>query len=130
VKHLKRNIFFTLLGGAVLWAILWYQRQFRTYESSALADVTWTVGGEACVAEVRVRDVAGRPVPKVLFGVMNESGGNDAVSDASGLAVIRLGEGDFEGLFMDGKYIVSRPWGYWLKEPNVGRGLKFEVVKK
>ena len=64
---MKRNIFFAILGAAVLWGMLWYQRQFRTYESTALADVTWTVGGEACVIDAAVaRERRQRRAPQAV----------------------------------------------------------------
>lgn len=104
--------------------------QTRSYENTALASTRWEETSSPMVAEVVVVDRMKRPMPGANVRIVNNSGGNSAVTDASGLARIDLGEREVEQLLVDGAVVVDRPYADTLNNPIVERGLRFEVNLK
>src|SRR5687768_3399867 len=108
----RRRLFILAAVVAVLVAAggaAWLQRHLRSYESNALADVSWTSGGTPFRARVTVIDASGAPVAGANVHVDNNSGGNDATTDAAGVAVIDLGEPEVEAIEVNGSRVMHRP---------------------
>ncbi len=125
-----------LIGGLIILVIavllVWgaVRYQIRPYESGPRAEVSWVEGGTPGIVRVAVRDATGETAPGVSVHVLNESGGNVATTDESGISSHQMGEAEFTGLSIDGVWVVKRPHAYMLGEPNVNAGLLIEVRKK
>ena len=120
-----------VVSGCVLY------RQERSYESSTVAETWWRAGMkspgvEGNWARVTVFDDKWRPVPGAKINVENVAGGNEATTDANGVAMVGfLNEGTISALYVNGSRVVDRPYAYFLGTPNVATGLiNFEVKLK
>ncbi len=117
-------IFASLIG-------LWYWRQCRSYESNRIAEASWLETGKPMVALVTVSDQNGSPLAGVDVGIMNDSGGNSETTDAKGVATVQLGEGEFNGVQLNGKQVVNRPYSGTLPgSPSVSHGMQIKIVVK
>lgn len=110
----------------------WYWKQTSQYESSAYADVSWSIGGRPYIFSCTVLDAEDNPVPNVSVSFLSNSGWTPSggATDAQGCIEVRSGEYDVQGIRVNGKQIMNRPSAYWLNEPDVSRGLKVMIVLK
>ena len=81
---------------------------------------------------IRVTDAAGRPVPSVPVDVDNSSGGNDGVTDQTGVATLSMGETDVLGITVSGIRVMNRDrlLSRLLEFPSVSDGLQVSVRLK
>ena len=130
MRRRKLSIASFVIAGLLVAPAIWLYRQLRSHESSAAADVRWTVGGQPGIVRVTVRDAAGKLVAGADVHASNESGGSGGTTDGRGVAEIEVAESEFTGLSLDRKPIVVRSHAYLLGSPNVKGGLLIDVVKK
>ena len=129
---IKRVLFVALFLFLIMLTCiaLLLHREFRSFESGPIADVTWKQGGTPLCVDISLRDVNGLPVPGVFVAVDNSSGGDGETTDGLGHAHICLGEQDFMGLELNNVRVVDRPWADMGVGPHLKKGLAVDVVLK
>jgi hypothetical protein len=116
-----------LLGASIIVGSVLLYRQLRPYESNQIAMVSWSEGGTPYSVQVTVLSANGTPVAGANVHIHNNSGGNDATTDANGLAVVQVSEPEVTRIDVGNKSVLSREY---LGEPNVSRGLTVHVQMK
>jgi hypothetical protein len=92
--------------------------------------VTWSTGGEPHTIIFHVTR-GGRPVSGVALDTESTSGiTGEELTDESGSAVLRPGEGKVVSIYIDHRQILLRPVppGGWFFLPSCHRGLTFHVA--
>ena len=92
--------------------------------------ITWSTGGEPFTIIFHVTS-EGRPVPGVALDTESTSGTTgEELTDESGTAVFRPGEGEVVCIYIDHRKILLRPVppGEWFFLPSCHKGLTFHVV--
>ncbi|MEX0701581.1 MAG: hypothetical protein WD069_05735 [Planctomycetales bacterium] len=83
---MKRTLL--ILAAAIVagcaWPAYFLWTELRPYESNAIADSSWTAGGEPYHVTVRVTDADGSPLSGVDVDLEDPSGGGAGTTDANG----------------------------------------------
>lgn len=103
---------------------------YQDYERSASAFVILSKGVLPFVAHVRVLNPAGDAAAGAEIDIRNNAGGNHAITDELGKAVINLAEYDVQEILLDNVSVFSRPNSYFNGFPHVKEGLQVLIIKR
>ncbi len=129
---LSRKLVLLILGAVLLssatWPTYWVWTQLRPYESNAIADSSWTPGGQPYRITFRVVDVAGSPLPGIGVTLVDPSGGDSGTTDANGEWVYHP-DGGLLTFRLNGVSVMKER--ELLLAPEAGKnGWKLQVVVK
>lgn len=130
-RRTRRIIYLGMLLSACALCVwgLWY----FVWRGSAETDrftIAWRSTGKGGVVEGTVVDHQGRPVAGTGVHIDNDSGGQDAATDANGHFEIQPGESEVTGLEVAGGKIEWGGLGVGLRQLHCSRGLEFRIVLK
>jgi hypothetical protein len=97
------------------------------FEVTPAAIVIMSKGKTPGVIDVQARDSSGTPIPGATVTVWNNSGGNAAVCNSSGVGSISVGEPDVEKIQLNGVTVLDRPNGNGI---GAARGLQVLILMK
>ena len=98
------------------------------FEHGPAADVSWELTGKSMEVVCSIVDRRNKPLTNVVVDFVNNSGGNSATTDVSGVARTPVGESEVEQILVNGKTVMHRPRAYRLNYPNVRNGLTVRIV--
>jgi hypothetical protein len=102
----------------------------NTYtEEGPEAIVTVEEGNYPMQIKVFVANEKGYPESGIRIHIVNHSGGNEGITDVSGITKIDVAELEVLQIKMNGRVIFDRS-GTFSREPSAQNGLKVRIVKK
>jgi hypothetical protein len=125
---MKKALYIIIAVGIVVFALLIFTGNTYTEEGPE-AIVTVEEGNYPMQIKVFVADKNGYPESGIRIHIVNHSGGNEGITDVSGIAKIDVAELEVLQIRMNDRVIFDRS-GTFSRTPSAQNGLKVRIVKK